>query len=252
MAKDNDNLHANHRKRMRQRIAQNGLEGLQDHEVLEYILYAFIPRKDTNPIAHKLLDLAGSLENVFNSSVEMLMSVPNMTYSASLFLTCMPNIIKRYSLQKHGDKPLLLNSRSAIEYFKNIFAHEDQMQENFFIAIVAPDGRVVDSCKISKGDSDQCKLDVKKFILKTASTQAKDFFIAHNHPSGIPTPSLTDFEFTKWLASLSVTLELRMIDHIIIAKNGHYSFRDNGIIEQYTNEFKKFCRNTDVNGKYRI
>lgn len=251
MAKDNGNIHTNHRNRMRQRIAQNGLDGLQDHEVLEYILYAFIPRKDTNPIAHKLLDTAGSLENVFNSSVEMLMSIPNMTYSAALFLTCMPDIIKRYNRQKLGDKPLIRNSKDAIEYFKNIFADENQMEEHFHLALVAPDGRVVDASRISSGDSDQCKLDIKKFILKTASVQAKDFFIAHNHPSGNPSPSLTDFEFTKWLVSLAVTLELRMVDHIIIAKNGHFSFRDSGAIATYADDFKQFCKQTKVNDKYR-
>ncbi|MDE7337508.1 MAG: hypothetical protein K2N32_05265, partial [Clostridia bacterium] len=65
MSNKSDNIHTNHRNRMRQRIAKDGLDSLQDHEVLEYLLYPFIPRKDTNPIAHKLLDAAGSLENVF-------------------------------------------------------------------------------------------------------------------------------------------------------------------------------------------
>lgn len=251
MAKDNDNIHTNHRNRMRQRIAENGLDSLQDHEVLEYILYAFIPRKDTNPIAHRLIALAGSLENVFNSSVEMLMSVPNMTYSASLFLTSMPNIIKRYNLQKLGDKPVIRNGKEAKEYFQNIFAHENQMQEHFHLVIVAPDGKIVDSCIISSGVTDQCKLDIKKFILKTASVQAKDFFIAHNHPSGDPSPSLSDYEFTKWLASLSVTLELKMIDHIIVGKDSCFSFRDDGAIATYVDDFKKFCKATKVKDKYR-
>ncbi|MDE6614121.1 MAG: hypothetical protein K2K24_01290 [Clostridia bacterium] len=249
MAKDNDNIHTNHRDRMRQRIAKDGLDSLQDHELLEYILYAFIPRKDTNPIAHKLLNTFGSLENVFNTSVEMLMSIPNMTYSASLFLTSMPSIIKRYNLQKLGDKIVIKNTNEAMEYFKNVFAED--MEEQFQIAIVSPDGRVVDKGRISKGDTDQCKLDIKKFILRTASTQAKDFFIAHNHPSGDPSPSLTDYEFTKWVTSLATTLELRLVDHIIVARNGCFSFRRDGAIATYKDDFERFCKYTPVNDKYR-
>ena len=248
MAKEDSNIHTDHRKRMRERIAKDGLDSLQDHEVLEYLLYSFIPRKDTNPIAHKLLETAGSLENVFNSSVEMLMSVPNMTYVASLHLSIMSQLLKRYNLQKLGDKPVITTSEDAMNFFKHIFA--DELQEHFYLAIVAPDGRVVDNCRISSGDSDQCKLDIKKFILKTASTQAKDFFIAHNHPSGNPTPSIADHEFTKWLVTLAISLELNLVDHIIVSKNGCFSFRRSGALLEYAEDFKKYCKTTNVIDKY--
>ena len=250
MAKDNENLHTKHRERMRQRIARNGIDSLQDHEVLEYLLYPFIPRKDTNPIAHRLLDLAGNLENVFNSTVEMLMSIQNMTYSASLFLTCMPNIIQRYNLQKLGEKPYLRTSGDAMEYFKNIIT--DDIHEHFYIAIVAPDGRILDTCDVTdSSDTDQCKLDIKKLVLKTSSTKARDFFIAHNHPSGDKKPSITDFEFTKWLVSVAVSLNLQLVDHIIVAKNGCYSFRRDGLLASYAADYSKFCKFTPVNEKYK-
>lgn len=111
MSNKSDNIHAHHRERMRKRIAKNGLDSLQDHEVLEYLLYPFIPRKDTNPIAHTLLDIAGgTLEGVFNSPVEMLMNVPNMTYSASLFLANLSQLINRCNMQKLSDKVYLRNT----------------------------------------------------------------------------------------------------------------------------------------------
>ncbi len=234
---------------MRQRIAKDGLDSLQDHEVLEYLLYPFIPRKDTNPIAHKLLDAAGSLENVFNSSIEMLMSVPNMTQSACLFLTSMPKLIKRYNLQKLGDKIIINTTEDAMNYFKELFA--DEPEEHFYLAIVSPNGKLIDSCRISSGDSNQCKLDIKKFILKTSSTQAKDFFIAHNHPSGNPTPSLTDYEFTKWLVSVAESLELHLADHIIVAKDGCFSFRHSGALASYADDFKRFCQYTPIHDRYK-
>ncbi|MDE5990866.1 MAG: hypothetical protein K2H36_04725 [Clostridia bacterium] len=249
MAKDDNNIHTDHRKRMRQRIEKNGLDSLQDHEVLEYLLYSFIPRKDTNPIAHKLMETAGSFENVFNSSVEMLMNIPNMTYGASLFISIMPQLFKRYNLQRLGEKPIINTSDDAINFFKHILA--DEMEEHFYLAIVAPDGRVVDNCKISSGNSNQCKLDIKKFVLKTASSQAKDFFIAHNHPSGNPTPSLTDFEFTKWLVSLSESLELNLVDHIIVTKDKCFSFRKSDVLMTYAKDYRNFCKSTPIPDKYK-
>lgn len=138
MSNKSDNIHAHHRERMRKRIAKNGLDSLQDHEVLEYLLYPFIPRKDTNPIAHTLLDIAGgTLEGVFNSPVEMLMNVPNMTYSASLFLANLSQLINRCNMQKLSDKVYLRNTEDAIKYFKALFAEE--LEEYFYMALVAPD-----------------------------------------------------------------------------------------------------------------
>ena len=118
MSNKSDNIHAHHRERMRKRIARNGLDSLQDHEVLEYLLYPFIPRKDTNPIAHTLLDIAGgTLEGVFNSPVEMLMNVPNMTYSASLFLANLSQLINRCNMQKLSDKVYLRIGRILLHGF---------------------------------------------------------------------------------------------------------------------------------------
>lgn len=251
MSNKSDNIHAHHRERMRKRIAKNGLDSLQDHEVLEYLLYPFIPRKDTNPIAHTLLDIAGgTLEGVFNSPVEMLMNVPNMTYSASLFLANLSQLINRCNMQKLSDKVYLRNTEDAIKYFKALFAEE--LEEYFYMALVAPDGRLVDTCKISSyGDSNQCKLDIKRFILKTASTQASHYFLAHNHPSGNPNPSLTDFEFTKWLVSLSKSLETELVDYIIVSRNGCFSFNRCGALADYADEFKKFCRYIPIQDKYK-
>lgn len=249
MATDSGNIHANHRNRMRQRIIKDGIESLQDHELLEYILYAFIPRKDTNPIAHNLINAAGSLDNVFNASVELLLSVPNMTRSAALFLTSMPKIFKRYSVQRAGDKPVFNNSQDAMRYFKQLF--DGEMEEHIYLAIVAPSGIVLDISRLSSGDADQCKLDIKKLILKTASAQAKNIIIAHNHPSGFSSPSFSDFEFTRWLVSFAESLGLSLMDHIIVAKNGCYSFRNNGALEVYADEYKNFCRSSSFDDKFR-
>ncbi len=153
-------------------------------------------------------------------------------------------------MQKLSDKVYLRHTEDAMKYFKALFAEE--LEEYFYMALVAPDGRLVDTCKISSfGDSNQCKLDIKRFILKTASTQASHYYLAHNHPSGYPNPSLTDFEFTKWLVSLSKSLETELVDHIIVSRNGCFSFNKCGALADYADEFKKFCRYTPIQDKYK-
>ena len=113
-----DNPHANHRERMRQRIRIEGMAHMPEHEILEFLLYPYIPMKDTNPIAHELIDRFGSLQNVFETSPKLLQDVKNMTETAALYITSMPQLFKRYSLQKLGEKPCLDTTGNTANYFR--------------------------------------------------------------------------------------------------------------------------------------
>ena len=90
--------HDGHRERVREKIAAAGLDTFQDHEVLEYILFHCIPRKNTNEIGHELIDRFGSFADVLNSDKERLKEVPGMTEIAALFLSVLPDIMRRYLL----------------------------------------------------------------------------------------------------------------------------------------------------------
>lgn len=78
-------VHDGHRERMRKRIEEYGIESLQDHEVLEFLLYAVVPRKDTNELAHSILNKFGSLSNVFDQPIERLQEVDGVTYNMAIF-----------------------------------------------------------------------------------------------------------------------------------------------------------------------
>ena len=93
-------MHEGHRDRMRERILLSGIESLQPHEVLEYLLYHAIPRKDTNGIAHELISKFGSLNGVLNADYDALLDVNGMTANASLLLTSLKGISARFSTAK--------------------------------------------------------------------------------------------------------------------------------------------------------
>ena len=88
-------IHDGHRARKKAQFRQHGLDGFADHEVLELLLYYAIPRKDTNEIAHRLLQKFGSLQNVFAAPAEELAKVDGVGESAALFLTLLPQVQKR-------------------------------------------------------------------------------------------------------------------------------------------------------------
>ena len=106
MKERGNHLHENHRERMRERIKCGGINALKDHEVLEYLLYPFVPRKDTNPLAHKLIEKYGTFGGVLRSSYEELLSVRGMTQNAALFLTSLLEISQRSRLSVAWEVPL--------------------------------------------------------------------------------------------------------------------------------------------------
>ena len=93
--KNEKSIHSGHRQRLRNRFIENGLDGFNDHEILELILFYCIPRKDTNELAHKLLDHFGSLSAVFNASVEQLMVVDGISTSAAVFITMIAPVCRK-------------------------------------------------------------------------------------------------------------------------------------------------------------
>ncbi|MBQ1974628.1 MAG: DNA repair protein RadC, partial [Ruminococcus sp.] len=94
------NLHAGHRQRMKQRFIDYGFQGMQQHEILEILLYYAIPRKDTNPLAHRLLDRYGSFAKVCDSPVDELQRDFGMSKSAAVLLKMIPELARTYSETK--------------------------------------------------------------------------------------------------------------------------------------------------------
>ncbi|MDE6372360.1 MAG: hypothetical protein K2L61_02335, partial [Clostridia bacterium] len=226
---------------MRERVVSQGISNMPAHEILEFLLYPLIPLKDTNPIAHDLIDRFGCLENVFDASPKLLLEVKNMTRNAALYLSAFPQIIKRYNIQKFGQKPVLDTVAHAVEYLKQLFLGEKE--EALYMLILNAKGMLLSSCKVGEGNLTSCQLDTREFILRTADSHGNCIMIAHNHPSGSPLPSYDDCEFTRWLISIAEVLGITLIDHIIIAAEGYYSFRENDMLADYAGAFKVYMDN---------
>lgn len=245
-----NNPHQGHRDRMRERVTSQGIANMPEHEVLEFLLYPLIPLKDTNPIAHDLIDRFGSLENVFDASPKVLLEVKNMTRNAALYLSAFPQIIKKYNMQKFGEKPMLDTVGHAVDYLRQLFLGDKD--EAIYMLILNAKGMLLSSCKVGEGNISACQLNTREFILRTADSQGNCIMIAHNHPSGSPLPSYDDCEFTRWLISLAEVLGIALIDHIIVAAEGYYSFRENDMLSDYAGVFKMYMDNAKASDKYAM
>lgn len=220
-------VHADHRERMRARIAGQGLSGLHDHEVLEYLLYSYIPRRDTNPVAHELLNTFGGIQNVFGGDYNALMQVKGMTANAALFLSVLPEVFNICRKSEFTGRKVD-NLSSLTEYTGELFRH--MKQERVYMICVDRKGVVVALNELASGDADICDVSVKKLITLAVGSGVSNVYLAHNHPREKARPSERDKEFTLTARKMLDAFGIKLVDHLIISDNTYFSFALNGMM----------------------
>lgn len=223
-------LHDGHRQRMRERILQSGLQGLQQHEVLEYLLFSFIPRKDTNEIAHLLIDKFGSLSGVLNASAARLKEVKGMTESAAIFLSSLPDVFRIYVTQTTNPRTSLKGRGAARSYMGNMLF--GVREENLLVAALDSRDQLILCEKMAIGSGDAVLLNVRRIVDFALSNKASSILIAHNHPSGKCTPSQSDFDMTTELFIALSSVGVKLQDHFVFCDNEYFSFEEHGLIQK--------------------
>jgi len=222
----NHNPHANHRQRMRAKALKN-VEMLEDHELLEIFLYGTIPYKDTNPIAHELLDRFSGLRGVMEASVESLELLPNMTHNAALSLKVMQELHLRANKQ---EAIVIKNSADFIHYVKG-YCQKLTMEE-FLILGVDPAGNVTYK-EWLRGERASVDIDVKSITRKILNSNTSNVLLCHNHPTGRAFPSDDDKNATRAIRIALETFKIGLLDHLIVAANGEiFSMAYDRIVEQ--------------------
>lgn len=232
---------------MRERILADGVMNLQEHEVLEYLLYPFIPRKDTNPIAHELIYKFGSLASVLDSNPQMLAQVPNMTKKASEFLVSLPQVFKKYNLSKYGPKPNLSTYAKVKDYCRALLS--DLNTEVVYMLAIDNKGSLIEKSEIGQGGISDCRIATRKMVMMCHNLSAPNIYITHNHPSGNALPSAKDMEFTKWAAASLEMMGVRLVDHIIVAREQVYSFAQNGKLDDFRDKYYQFMTDEQISDR---
>lgn len=219
--------HNGHRARLRQRARETGLAGLADHEVLELLLTYAIPRVDTNRTAHRLIHTFGSLSGVLEARYEDLRQVEGVGENAATLLTLFPSLTRRYLLSRTGEKPLLNTSERAGEYGRALFA--DCRVETLYLLCLDVKCRLLQAVKLAEGTIDRVPVQNREIIRTVLSTQAKNVLMMHNHPSGSLRPTAEDIDLTRRVMHALESIEVLLVDHLIIGTDGYFSFMNNQI-----------------------
>lgn len=237
--KESDNTHNGHRQRFREKIIDSQWENLNEHQLMEFVLSVAIPRKDTNPIAHKLIDCFGSVANVLDASVEDLMMIDGIGVVTATFLHGIPSIFKAYKRSKQTERIFVGNASNVYKYFGDTFRH--MPMEEFHLVCTDSQSRLIVDKLIAKGSNTEVAFTVKNVMEMAVRHKASGVVLLHNHPNGDTTPSSEDIEMTKQIYYNLMLNGIHVLDHIIVGKyeDDFYSFYRAGIIDKFREELSK-------------
>lgn len=224
-----EELHKDHRARLKARFLKEGLDSFEDHQVLELLLFQAIPRLDTNPVAHRLIQRFGSLSAVLEADPKDLASVEGIGSNAAAFLSMIPQVTRRYFLDRVRHSRKSLNtSEAAAEYLVPLMA--GRAEEVFYLICLDSQLRVLYPALISEGTVKDALVHPRKVAEAAVRHKAASVILAHNHPAGSAKPSGHDHALTKRLVQALGGMSVQVVDHIIVAGEQIYSFQREGTL----------------------
>lgn len=219
-------IHEGHRQRLKERFRKDGLDNFTDVQVLELALFYCIPRKDTNPIAHALLDHFGSLSQVLEASVEELQKVEGIGESTALYLSMLPQIGRYYLVDRTQREVILPTIDKCGAYLTPFFF--GRPLETVFLLCLDAKCKVLCCREVGQGSVNSAGISVRKIVEVALGANATSVIMAHNHPSGLALPSPEDIQTTKRVAAALAAVEIHLADHIVVADGDYVSMVQSG------------------------
>lgn len=222
---DKKNIHEGHRARMRKRFREIGFEGFNDHEILEMLLFYTCPRKDTNELAHILLNKFGSISAVLDADYEELVKIKNITENTAILFKMIPKFLPIYYNSRH-DGIVYNNSDKLKELFKPYYV--GLTHEEFRMACFDNNLHLLSNVLISTGAPSYAPVDTRKIVEEALRTKAASVAISHNHPRSDMLASPEDMNATRQINTILKSLDIMLLDHIIVIENSAASLRQLG------------------------
>ncbi len=219
-------IHDGHRQRLKDRFLEEGLDNFTQVQVLELLLFYCIPRQDTNPIAHALMDHFETLAQVLEAPVEELEKVPGMGRSSAAFLHLMAHTSRYYQVNRTMQSKILTTIEQCGAYLCPFFV--GRPNETVFLLCLDSKCKVLCCKQIGEGSVNSAAVPIRRIVQTALAANASSVVLAHNHPSGLALPSKEDVATTQRLGTALDAVEITLIDHIIVADDDFVSLAQSG------------------------
>ncbi len=219
---------AGHRERLRARLLAGGDDGFHDYELLEYLLGLAIPRRDTKPLAKRLLDEFGGLPALLAASPAELARLDGLGPGAVAAIKFVEAVSLRSLRAAALDRPVLSGWQALTDYLHASMAH--RTTEEFRVIFLNNRNVMMRDEAMGQGTINAAPVYPREIVKRALELGAASLVLVHNHPSGDPQPSRDDIQMTRAIIEAGRHLGLGVHDHVIIGRGGHVSMRAQGLI----------------------
>ena len=220
-------IHDGHRDRLRMRFLQEGLDGFTDIQVLELLLFYCIPRRDTNEIAHALLNRFKTLAQVLDAPVEELKRVPGVGENTATFLSLICATGRSYLISKANQTAVVKSIDQCAAYMAPLFY--GRRNEMVYLLSLDAKCKVLSCDLVNEGSVNATSVSVRRIVEMALASNATSVVLAHNHPSGVAVPSDEDKQTTLRIAEALKMIDVELVDHLVIADDDYVSLRTAGV-----------------------
>lgn len=236
MANDKDCAHKNHRGRLKRKVKENGLKCLEYHEILELLLTYTIPRKDTNPTAHKLINRFGSFSSVIDADYYDLIKVDGIGPESAMFFNVLSQMKDIYFKSKQEQESIeIKTTNQAVQFFRKFYPIKDK--EFMVMVCLNKSKRLIRVFRYEGQSETEVSFDIKQITNNINDNGVSSVVLFHTHPQGEAFPSMSDIVTTQKLVNVCLVNGIDCDDHIILTESNHYSFNMNGIINKMKNKY---------------
>ncbi len=217
-----------HRERLRARFRKAGIDGLQDYELLELVLFRAIPRRDVKPLAKELIKKFGGFAEVIGTPVERLMEIPGISDKIATELKIIQAASIKLGQERVMNRPVISSWGDLLAYCRAAMA--DEKTEIFKILFLDRKNILIADEIQQRGTVDHTPVYPREVVKRALELGASALILVHNHPSGDPTPSRADIDMTNEIQTAARALNIRIHDHLIIGKDREASFKNLGLL----------------------
>lgn len=229
-------VHEKHRERLDRRVREYGLEVLEAHEQLEELLFAVIPRGDTNALAHRLLERFITVAGVLNADYEELLTVEGVGKRAAMFLTSLPALLGITERSLTAEAPPTLKSLEEIQSFVTTYFYGKLIEAAYLFSLNSS-YKLLAVTKISEGTHGQTHIYPSRVVKQALRDNASIALVVHNHPCGELKPSKNDLVLSRALGNAFNAVDIVFADSIVVSGTQIYSIRSNGYLTEPCSEY---------------
>ncbi len=216
-------VHDGHRQRLKEEFLAKGFdENTPPHKIMEMLLFYSIPRKDTNEIAHNLVNrFGGTVSGVLDASVEELVKVDGVSHHTAALIKLMVPIVRCYLTEKNEKKNVYSNIDEVCDFL--VQKYISYTKEMFSVISFSGSGRKLGFDILGEGNVSEVNVSIREVVETAINRKAVSVIIAHNHPDGVAIPSQGDIAVTRKIQSALSHINIKLLDHIIIGGDDYVS-----------------------------